>query len=169
MNRQPRLFEEAKELAARGVTVDVTAFPIDEGDPALAAEDAIERWLDEGLPRERLTCSSDGAGCLPVFGADGRLSAMDVGRPSALADTIRALVRRGRPLSDVLPFFTSHVAALLRLPGKGRVEVGADADLVALGEGATIDFVMARGRVMVQGGRPCALGTFERELEGVRR
>lgn len=169
VNRQPRLFEEAKELAAHGVTVDVTAFPIDEGDPALAAEDAIERWLDEGLPRERLTCSSDGAGCLPVFDADGRLCAMDVGRPSALADTLRALVRRGRPLSDVLPFFTSHVAALLRLPGKGRVAVGADADLVALGEGTTIDFVMARGRVMVQGGRPCALGTFERELEGVRR
>ncbi len=163
-NRQPRLFEEAKELAARGVTIDVTSFPIEEGDPALSAEDAIEAWLDAGLPRERLTCSSDGAGCLPVFDADGRLVAMDVGRPSTLVDTLRALVRRGRSLGDVLPFFTRNVGELLRLP-KGRVAVGADADLVALSDDHAIDLVMARGRVMVREGRPCVLGTFE----GARR
>lgn len=164
-NRQPRLFDEAKELAARGVTIDVTSFPIDDGDPALSAEDAIEAWLDARLPRERLTCSSDGAGCLPVFDADGRLCAMDVGRPSTLVDTMRALVRRGRALSDVVPFFTRNVAELLRLRGKGRVAVGADADLVALGDDTTVDFVMARGRAMVREGRPCVLGPFE----GARR
>lgn len=165
-NRQPRLFDEAKELAARGVTIDVTSFPIDDGDPALSAEDAIEAWLDAGLPRDRLTCSSDGAGCLPVFDADGRLCAMDVGRPSTLVDTLRALVRRGHSLSDVVPFFTRNVAALLRLPGKGRVAIGADADLVALDHETTVDFAMARGRVIVREGRPCVLGPFERGRGG---
>ena len=43
--RQPpeRLFDEAMELAARGVTVDVTAFPVAEGDPGLSAAGAIAR------------------------------------------------------------------------------------------------------------------------------
>jgi beta-aspartyl-dipeptidase (metallo-type) len=163
VNRRPELLAEARELArATGLTVDVTAFPIEEGDPATPADDAIEKWLDDGLPRERLTVSSDGGGCLPVFDADGRMTAMDVGRPSMLIDTLRALVRRGRPLADVLPFFSSNVAAQLRLASKGRVRVGGDADLVLLDHDAVIESVMARGRWMVRAGALRVRGSFER-------
>jgi beta-aspartyl-dipeptidase (metallo-type) len=162
VNRQPRLFAEGKELAARGVTVDVTAFPVEPGDPALPAEEAIGTWLDQKLPKSRLTVSSDGSGCLPVFDARGRLISMDVGRPSLLAATLRALVKSGRELSDVLPFFTTNVAELLRLPGKGRIASGADADLLVLGEDACIAWVIARGRVMVREGEPVVKGAFEK-------
>ena len=78
--------------------------------------------------------SSDGGGCLPVFDAEGRVASMDVGTPSALADTLRALLRAGQPLERVLPAFTSNQAQLLRLERKGRLVVGADADLVVLDE-----------------------------------
>lgn len=163
VNRKPALFAQAEHLArTRGLTVDVTAFPIEPGDPALAAEDAIERWLDADLPRDRLTVSSDGGGCLPVFDADGRMTAMDVGSCAMLGATLRALVARGRALGDVLPFFTSNVAAQLRLARKGRVRVGGDADLVVLGPDAGVRDVMARGRWVVRGGEPVARGTFER-------
>jgi beta-aspartyl-dipeptidase (metallo-type) len=162
VNRQTRLFEEARALASRGVTVDVTAFPVESGDPGLSAEDAIDQWLRDGLPRERLTCSSDGGGCLPTFDRDGRIVAMDVGQSSALARTLRALLGRGRKLEDVLPFFTSHVASQLRLADKGRIAVGQDADLVVLGPDDSIRDVMARGRWVVQGARPMAFGPFER-------
>jgi beta-aspartyl-dipeptidase (metallo-type) len=164
VNRQPRLFEEAKELAKRGTTVDLTSFPVEDGDPALSAEDAIEAWLDAELPRARLTVSSDGAGCLPVFDAEGRLTTMDVGRPSTLLDTLRALLRRGRPMQDVLGFFTRSPADLLRLPQKGRIAAGADADLVLLDEEARPVHVMARGRDLVRESRPCARGMFEKAL-----
>jgi len=163
VNRRPELLAEARELArATGLTVDVTVFPIDGEDPATPAEDVIEKWIDDGLPRARLTVSSDGGGCLPVFDADGRMTSMDVGACAMLATTLRALIRRGRALGDVLPFFTSNVAEQLRLARKGRVEVGGDADLVVLEHDVAIRDVMARGRWMVRGGAVKTRGTFER-------
>ena len=101
VNRKKRLFAEALELARRGCTVDVTAFPVEDGEDAFAAPDAIERYLDDGAPPERLTCSSDGGGCLPTFGPDGRLVAMDVGRPGAVPETLQTLLTRGHALEVV--------------------------------------------------------------------
>jgi beta-aspartyl-dipeptidase (metallo-type) len=161
VNRQPRLFAEAIELARRGSTVDVTAFPRDDGDAAIPAADAILRYLESGAPPERLTCSSDGGGCIPTFAADGRLVAMDIGRPGAVAETLAELLGRGLALGDVLPVFTSNVASLLRLPAKGRIEVGADADLVVLDDEHRVRDVMARGRFVVRGGLAVVSGMFE--------
>lgn len=162
VNRQRRLFAEALELARRGCTVDVTAFPVAEGEGALGAADAISEYLGSGAPPERLTASSDGGGCLPTFDAAGRVLAMDVGSPRALADTLAELLARGHALEQVLPVFTRNVADALRLSGKGRIAVGADADLVVLDESHRISQVMARGRFLVRSGEPIALGTFER-------
>jgi beta-aspartyl-dipeptidase (metallo-type) len=146
VNRQKRLFEEAVALAWRGSTVDVTAFPPGPlEDPGLSAADAIVAYFGSGAPRERLTCSSDGGGCLPVFDAEGRMIEMDVGKTSTLLDTIVELVGRGRSLDEVLPPFTSNVASLFRFSSKGRVRVGADADLVVLGPELEVARVMARG------------------------
>ena len=47
INRRPELFEQAGPLAARGVTVDVTAFPTADG--GFLAEDAIKQWLTRVL------------------------------------------------------------------------------------------------------------------------
>ena len=57
---------------------------------------------------------------------------------------------------------TRNVASLLRLSNKGRVEVGADADLVVLDEAHRIRDVMACGRFVVRAREPVARGTFER-------
>ena len=161
VNRRRALFTEACAIVDRGLTIDVTAFPVADGEDAWSAAEAVDRYLAAGLPPERITVSSDGGGCLPVFDAEGRVSAMDVGRPGALADTLRELVARGRPLAAALPPFTSNVARLLRLPGKGRLDVGADADLVVLDARGGVTDVMARGRWQVVDGTPVARGTFE--------
>jgi beta-aspartyl-dipeptidase (metallo-type) len=161
VNRQERLFDEAIALAAHGVSVDVTAYDVADAEPGLSAVDAIEHWLTSKQPPALLTCSSDGAGCLPVFDAEGRVERMDVGRPDELARALSALLARGHELGRVLPFFTSNVARVLRLPNKGRIRAGADADLLVLGDGATIRDVMARGRWLVQGGIAVVRGPFE--------
>ena len=90
---------------------------------------------------------------------------MDVGRPAALAATLRELLEAGVPLERALPAFTCNPARLLRLGAKGRLTAGADADVVVLGADGTVDEVMAMGRWHVRGGRPVVHGTFER-LEG---
>ncbi len=160
VNRRKALFQEACDLAKRGCTVDVTAFPKQSDDEWSAAE-AVRRYLDLGLPDGRLTVSSDGGGCLPAFDAEGRVAHMDVGKPGELLDTLRELLRAGRPLDTVLPPFTSNPARLLRLPAKGRLAEGADADLVVLDEEDQARDVMARGEWHVRGRQPVVRGTFE--------
>jgi beta-aspartyl-dipeptidase (metallo-type) len=53
------------------------------------------------------------------------------------------------------------VAHLLRLPGKGRIAIGKDADLVALHPDGSVSDVMARGQWHVVSGKPVVRGLFE--------
>ena len=165
VNRRRALLDEAFALAERGCVIDITAFPVAPEEDAWSAAAALGRYLDAGLPPAQVTISSDAGGCLPAFDADGRVTAMDVGRPAALAATLRELVETGVPLERSLPAFTSNPARLLRLKAKGRLAAGADADVVVLGGDGAIDEVMAMGRWHVRGGRPVVHGTFER-IEG---
>ena len=162
VNRRKALFEEALDLARGGCTIDLTAFPVEDGEDAWSAADALLRSLDSDVPAERVTISSDAGGCLPCFDAEGHVSHMDVGEAGALLETLREVVARGVPLERALPAFTSNPAHLLRLTQKGRIEVGADADLVALDESGTAHHVIAGGLVHVRGGVVEHLGTFER-------
>jgi beta-aspartyl-dipeptidase (metallo-type) len=165
INRNKRVFAEAIALATeRGLPVDVTTFEADED--AYSGVEGIARCLAApGFPAHRLTASSDGAGCLPVYDREGRIVSMDVGAPSSLSAALAQLLARGLPIEQVLPVFTANVAAQLRLPGKGRIEVGADADLVVLDERHGIESVMARGRLLVREGVQAVHGTFERSRE----
>ncbi len=162
VNRNKPLFAEAIQLVARGCSVDVTAFPEDDPGDGLTAADAILHWLRAGLPLDRLTCSSDGAGCMPVFDAHGHICAMDIGRPATLVQTIAGLRGHNVAWPQILPIFTRNVAELLRLPHKGRLAVGADADLVAWTPAGQVSAVMARGTWMVKDARPVVWGRFER-------
>lgn len=161
VNRRRELFEEACQLSRENVVVDVTAFPVDEGENAWSAADAWERFHDQGCAAGRLTISSDGGGCLPHFDANGEMLRMEFATSAGLAETLRELRRRGHGLGAVLPCMTANVARLLRLPGKGRLAAGADADLVCLDEHHGVRHVMARGRWMVQHGTPLRAGLFE--------
>jgi beta-aspartyl-dipeptidase (metallo-type) len=161
VNRRRALFDEAVALAQRGCTIDLTAFPVREGEDAWSAAEALVRYLDAGLPADRVTVSSDGGGCFPVFDGEGRVVDMDVGEPAAVGGTLRELLAAGQPLERVLPAFTSNPARLLMLPRKGRLAPGADADLVVLDEAGGMAEVMARGRWHVQEGRVVVRGTFE--------
>ena len=161
VNRKKALFEEALDLAERGCGIDVTAFPVDDTDDAWGADEAVERYLGAGYPPGRITVSSDAGGCLPAFDADGRVARMEVAAPHALADTLVALIVRGHPLERVLPAFTSNAADLWRLPCKGRLAPGADADLCVLDARGRPSEVMALGRWHVRDGAAVVTGTFE--------
>ncbi len=162
VNRRKALFEEALDLARRGCSIDVTAFPVEEGEDAWNAVEAWERYHASGAPSERLTISADAGGCLPTFDHEGRMCRMDVGTSQALPDAVRSLLVRGHTLDAVLPAFTRNVAKTLRLAGKGEIAVGADADLVLLDDDHRIADVMAHGVWHVRDGRVLRTGLFER-------
>jgi len=161
VNRRKALFEEALELAARGCTIDLTAFPVEEGEDAWSAADALIRYLDSTAPAERITVSSDAGGCLPVFDAEGHVCRMGVGESGALLQTLNDVLARGVPLERALPAFTSNPARLLRLSAKGRIRIGADADLLALDAAGAAHDVIAGGVVHVRGGSVERRGMFE--------
>ena len=160
VNRTDALFAEAYELAARGLVVDVTATP-GAAATGLAADRAIVRFLDAGLPAHGITASSDAGGSLPRFDGTGAMCGMGVGDPSALLECLGALVRADVPLSRALPPFTEGPARHLGLARKGRIAVGCDADFLVLDGGASLTAVMARGRWAVRDGVPIAKGRFE--------
>ena len=161
VNRRRALFDEAVDLARNGCTIDVTAFPVADGEDAWSAADAVLRFADSGVPATRLTVSSDAGGCLPCFDGDGHVTHMDTGSAGALLATLGELLARGMPLERALLPFTANPAALFRLGGKGHIAAGADADLVALDAAGRAATVIIRGVVHARDGAAVQRGTFE--------
>jgi beta-aspartyl-dipeptidase (metallo-type) len=166
INRKKALFEEAIELARRGCTVDITAFPVDDDDDAWAPNVALLRYLESGAPANRITMSSDGGGCLPVFNEQGEIVEMDIGRPSLLMSTLQSLLDQGIPMEKVLPAFTSNVADILRFADRGRVRDGACADFIILDNQNAISDVVIAGIFHIQSGEQQVFGQFEKAVAG---
>ena len=143
-----------------GCTVDITAYPVSRDADALSAEDALLKYLDSGAPADRITVSSDGGGCLPVFNERGEVTEMDVGRPASLPQTLKNLLATGAALETVLPVFTSNVADILRLNDRGRIRAGCAADVVVLDENDEVHDVMIAGLWHVKGGKQRISGRF---------
>ncbi len=161
VNRRRALYDEALALARAGCTIDLTAFPVEDGEDAYSAAEGLLHYLASGAPAERITVSSDAGGCLPCFDAEGRVTRMDVGSAGALLRTLAEVTGRGLPLAEALPAFTANPARLLRLDGKGVIAAGADADLVALDATGAARTVIIRGEVHVRDGITVRRGTFE--------
>ena len=161
INRRKALFEEALLLASSGSTVDITAFPVAADEDAWAADVALIRYLDSGAPAGRITISSDGGGCLPVFNEQGEITSMDIGSPASLPATLARLLQQGLTLDEALPAFTSNVANILRLHDRGRIAVGQAADLLVLDDQDNISDVMIAGIWHVRDGRQKISGPFE--------
>jgi beta-aspartyl-dipeptidase (metallo-type) len=161
-NRNDYIFEDAKEYGKKGY-VDITAssypyFPEYETKPSRA----IAALLAAGVPIEHITMSSDGCGSLPDFDERGNLVKLEMGRPKSILEELRDAVRdEDLALSQAVRVVTSNVADLLKLPGKGRVTVGADADVTLLDDRFEPRYVIARGKVMVRDGEIVERGTFE--------
>jgi beta-aspartyl-dipeptidase (metallo-type) len=158
VSRRLALFEEALEIATRGVVLDVTATPGDgralpegSGD-AVAASEAVARILGADLPDGCWTVSSDGGGSVGTTRDEHGRAKVRIGTSASLPELPRRLLARGIALEDALPGLTSNPADHLRLPRKGRIAEGADADLVALDEQANVHDVWARGVRRVEGG-----------------
>ncbi len=161
VGRTEDLVEQAIEWAKQGGTFDLTApsatLTWDRSLPEIVAR--IER---AGVPWDRITISADSGGSMPRFDEQGNLVGLATGDPASLWGAIRTLVGAGYPLEEVLPLVTENPARVLGIDdSKGTVAVGKDADLLVLGEDLSIEYVIARGKIMVERGLPRVRGRFE--------
>ena len=165
-NRNAMLFDRAVAYAKRGGYIDLTANEDIDYWETICDEvrvcKAVRRMLDEGVDMTHVTMSSDGQGSMPMFDAKGKYMGLGVGRARSLLGEIQDCVLNAHiPLENVLGIITENPAKLLKLKGKGVLEPGADADLCLLHQkDLTVDTVLAKGEIMVQGGKAKVLPTF---------
>lgn len=153
VNRNVPLFEDSLSLLKCGCYIDITAFPTGTADPGIEADEALLSIINQNLPLDHITISSDGGGCLPCFNVEGEMTHMDVGSAETLIQTLQSLLKKGQNLTTVLPFFTQNVATLLRLKHKGSIAVGNDADFIILDDDHQITEVMGGGSWFVREGK----------------
>jgi beta-aspartyl-dipeptidase (metallo-type) len=167
-NRNPYLFEDAKKYAKAGGFIDFTTSsdPVFwEGEDAeIKTSCALRICLEEGVPDDRITFSSDGQGSLPAFNEENELVGLGVGKVESLFREVRdAVLLEKVPLEKAIKTITSNPAAILKLEDKGRIKKGFAADLCLLDEaGLEIDTVIAKGKIMIQEKQVKVFGTFEK-------
>ena len=71
------------------------------------------------------------------------------------------MLDNGEDMAAILPFFTLNVAQLMNFHKKGRIKVGADADILILDNNKRIEHVMAMGQWHVKHKQQVRKGTFE--------
>jgi beta-aspartyl-dipeptidase (metallo-type) len=161
VSRNEALLRDAAAFAKRGGNIDVTAAPGEKPIFGMSTRRAIQYLLKNGVPPERITFSSDGNGSMPRFDEGGKMTGMGIGPITAVLDSVLELWDDPEfGLETMLGMATSHVADQLDLKNKGRVEKGADADVLVI-ENNKLRHVVAKGQVMMRDGVLLKKGTFE--------
>jgi len=148
-NRNPYIFEDAKEYGKKGfVDITTSSYPYDM-DVEIKPSVAVKQLLAAGVPIEHITFTSDGCGSLPSFDAEGKLVKIDMGLPSSILREIKEAVLIDQiPVETALKVATSNPADILKLLGKGHIREGNDADLLLLDKNFNIVHLMAMGKIM---------------------
>ena len=162
ISRNVHAFEDAKEYGRDGY-LDITAssypyFPDEEVKPSAA----IAQLLAAGVPIAHITMSSDGCGSLPSFDESGVLAKLEVGEPASIfREFVDAVRDEGLPIDHAVRVVSTNVADILRLPGKGRIAAGGDADLAMLDADLRLRHVISGGQWMMRDGALLRKGSFE--------
>lgn len=160
LNRNRQLLEESYQLLELGGYVDYTCGMTGQAEPSSCIIEA----RDKKLATDHITISSDGHGSWSKYDEAGNLLEIGYSRIDAIYLELKKLVQKeGLTLEEALPFVTSNVAKAIEVyPKKGCIRPGADADVALLGRDLEIDTVIAKGQIMMESGKLCKAGTYEK-------
>lgn len=158
MIRTRSLFEEAVAFARMGGNVDFSTG----GTRFALPHRCVVEALEQGVDLARISFSSDGhGGVRRVDPVTGEVTY----RPAPLHlnhKEVAALVNDcGMAPEQALRLITLNPANHMKLASKGRVSVGADADLCFMDEHLTLTDVMARGTMVMTDGTVIKKGRYE--------
>jgi beta-aspartyl-dipeptidase (metallo-type) len=118
--------------------------------------------LEAGVPANHITFSSDSCGSLPGFDEQGRLVKLEMGLPSSnLRELAEAVKNEKLPLETALKVLTSNPATILKLPFKGFITKGMDADILFLDSNMEMVHLLAMGSWAVSNRKVVKKGAYE--------
>ncbi len=166
INRSKDLFEKCVEYAKNGGYIDFTGSEDpdfwEETEGEVRFSKGLKALLNENVSLDNFTLSSDGQGSLPIFNEKKEFVGIGIGKSTCLIKAIKECVFKEQiPLEIALRAITCNPAKILKLKNKGRLQIGFDADLCILNENLDIDYVFAKGKMMVESKKPIILGVFE--------
>lgn len=164
LNRNPDLLEDAIRYGKQGGFVDVSSGirPDAHDQISVKPSKALRKLLDAGVRPGLITMSSDSNGSSPIFDDSGQLIAMGIGSIATLwEETCDAIVKEEIPIETAVSFVTKNVARVLKLGHKGMIKEGLNADLIFTDDHFQIQYVFAKGQMMVEKGEAIVFGTFE--------
>ena len=157
VSRNPMLLEQGIEFVKQGGAIDINPESSIE-----ATLDVVSKLIESGVDLSRITFSSDGNGSHCVFNEAGDLTGLGVSSVSIIIETLKGIIESDiLSVSDALRFFTCNPADILGLEGKGKIDVGFDADLLVLESDFSLEKVLAQGRLVIDDGKVLVKGTFE--------
>ncbi|NVJ93476.1 MAG: beta-aspartyl-peptidase [Methylocystaceae bacterium] len=166
VNRKQFMMDQAYEWMIAGGYIDLTAGinPDLGAKGGIKVSKAIAHCIQQSLPLERFSVSSDGNGSSPRFSDNGELIGLTVSGFKCLLNELKDThLTEKIPLDKALIPFTTAPAKMLGLDkSKGEIAVGKDADCLLLNQDLNITDVLAQGEIMMQAGTVQKYGTFER-------
>ena len=160
-SRNHHLFEQAIEWLKLGGFIDLTTGPEPVDKEEISVVEALKQIKAADLPLTRVTVSSDSNGSLPAFNSQGQLIGLAVANQKDFLRTFQQIWREKiLTREEAAQVFSTNAAGFYKLPGKGRVETGFEADLLLLNEAAGLHYVFSRGKTLLEKGQLKVRGTF---------
>jgi len=158
VGRTKPLFDEAIKFAKMGGMIDITTGASQYDKPYKSVLYA----LDEGVSMDKMTFSSDGNAGLEKKDANGQM----IGFRAApidqnFAQCVELAKQGGLPIEEAFKPITINPAINLGLKQKGRIAVGADADLCGLNDDLELKAVFAKGQQVMENGQLTVKNSFE--------
>lgn len=158
VGRSKDLFDQALEFAKIGGMIDITTGASKYTDPWKSVAYAME----QGVSTSQLSLSSDGHAGLAKKAPDG--SSILTKAPIFMnLEQVKELIKNNvLGVGEAFSLVTSNPAKNLSLKHKGKIAVGADADLCFFDEQITLTDVWARGNLMMENEQVVVKGSFEK-------
>lgn len=166
LNRNEDLFKSAIEFGKMGGYIDLTTVVLaeDKSSGTIKSSKAIKRLVENGVPIEKITISTDGNGSMPKFNKKKEITGMAIASVSSLYKEFIDIIKKEKiSVQDAVRVSSTNIAKHLKLEQKGEIKEGKDADLIVLDKNTLqIKHVIAKGKIMMENGKIMKFGTFEK-------